>query len=150
MKLSLAICLLFTTFNSQAALNKWVDAQGKVHYSDSRPADAKTTTIKSLASPESITPASGTAAPKTISERALELKKSNLEKDKAEQRVAVDKENQLIKQKNCESSRSNLAALEHSTRLVTYNSAGERSFLDENSRSQRIEEANKAVSTYCN
>jgi hypothetical protein len=69
MKLSLAICLLLTSFNSHAALNKWVDADGKVHYSDTPPTDVKVKTLRSSAAPDAITPVSGVAAQKSLAER---------------------------------------------------------------------------------
>jgi len=150
MKHSLAICLFLISLSSHAALNKWVDADGKVHYSDTRPDDVKVKTLKSSTTPEAISPVSGVSAQKTYIERDAEWKKSQKSKEEAEQKAAQEKEAEITKQKNCESARSNLAALENSPSLVTYNSKGERAFMDDASRSQKTEEARKAVSTYCN
>lgn len=150
MKLFLFICLLFASLNTYAALNKWVDAEGKVHYSDSRPIDAKVQTLRSSVAPESIAPTSSTYAPKTLAEREVEWKKSQQAKEKADKKAADDKKNNDIKQKNCVSARSNLAGLEHTQRLVTYNEKGERTYVDEAGRNQQLEEARKAISTFCN
>lgn len=150
MKLFLFICFLLASLNTNAALNKWVDAEGKIHYSDSRPTDTKVQTLRSSAPPESNAAASSAYAPQSLAEREVEWKKSRKEKEKADKKAAVDKENVEIKQKNCTSARSNLAGLENSQRLVSYNEKGERTFVDEAGRAQRIDEARKAVSNYCN
>jgi hypothetical protein len=150
MKLYLFICILLASFNASAALNKWVDADGKVHYSDSRPEDVKVQTLRTSVAPDSAASASSAYAPKTLAEREVEWKKSQNEKVEADKKAAIDKENVAIKQKNCSGARSNLAALENSQRMVTYNEKGEKSFLDESARQQQKEEARKAISSYCN
>ncbi len=150
MKHCLAICLLFTSISSHAALNKWVDADGKVHYSDTAPADVKVKKLRSYTAPDTTTPVSGVSAQKSLAELDAEWKKSQKLKAEAEQKAALEKENATIKLKNCESARNNLGIMENSRALVTYDAKGERSFVDEVSRAQRTEDARKAVSTYCN
>ena len=150
MKYSLAICLLLTSISSHAALNKWVDADGKVHYSDTAPADVKAKKLRSSAAPDAITAVSGIAAPKSLAEREAEWKKSQKSKEEATQKADQEKEASAIKQKNCETARSNLATLENSPAIVTYNEKGERIYMDDSSRKQGIEESRKAVSSYCN
>jgi len=150
MKYCLAICLLLTSISSHAALNKWVDADGKVHYSDTAPADVKAKKLRSSAAPDAITAVSGIAAPKSLAEREAEWKKSQKSKEEATQKADQEKEAAAIKQKNCETARSNLATLENSPAIVTYNEKGERIYMDDSSRKQGIEESRKAVSSYCN
>jgi hypothetical protein len=150
MKLSLAICLLLTSFNSHAALNKWVDADGKVHYSDTPPTDVKVKTLRSSAAPDAITPVSGVAAQKSLAEREAEWKKSQKTKEESAQKATQEKESAVVRQKNCEIARNNLATLENSPSIVTYNEKGERILMDDASRKQNTEEARKAVNSYCN
>jgi len=150
MKYSLAIYLLLTSITSHAALNKWVDTDGKVHYSDTAPSDVKVKTLRSSAAPDAITPVSGVAAPKSLAEREAEWKKSQKNKEEAIQKAAQEQEAALVKQKNCESARSNLAGYENSRAIVKYDSKGERTFLDDASRKQNIDEARKVVSSFCN
>lgn len=149
MKQSIAIFLLLLSINAHAALNKWVDADGKVHYSDTAPVDVKVNKLRSSSAPDSVISASGVYAPKTLAEREAEWKKSQKSKEEAAQKEAKEQENAAIQQKNCESARSNLAAYEHSQRMVQYDANGERSFLDDAARTQKIEEARQSVSTYC-
>jgi hypothetical protein len=150
MKFSLAIFLLCGSLSAYAALNKWVDADGKVHYSDTAPSDVKVKKIKSSSSPDSISPASGASAPKSLAERDAEWKKSQKAKAEAEQKAAKKTEEDNVKQKNCALARSNLSTLESSQSIVTYNDKGERTFMDDASRTQQLEEARKSVSSFCN
>lgn len=150
MKQSLITVLLFISLNAFAGVNKWVDTDGKVHYSDTPPENIKTTKIKNTAAPDTLLPASSIAAPKTLAEREAEWKKAQKAKEESALKASQEQAATAIKQKNCEGARGNLSALEHSGALVTYNEKGERSFLDDAARKQRIEEAQQAISSYCN
>lgn len=150
MKQNLIIILFFISLNTYAGVNKWVDADGNVHYSDTPPENIKTTKIKSAAPPDTLLPESNLAAPKTLAEREAEWKKSQKAKEESALKASQEQAAAAIKQKNCEGARGNLAALEHGTALVTYNEKGERSFLDDAGRKQRIDEAQQAISSYCN
>jgi len=145
MKRYLPICLLLLSFSAYAALTKWVDADGKVHYSDEPPPDNVKT--KTLITPHS--PASGVPAQKTFVEREAELKKAQKAKEETAQKAAQQQENALAKQKNCEAAKSNLRALENSPQIAAYNDKGERINMDDATRRKNIEEARKQISTYC-
>ena len=148
MKHYLPICLLLLSFSAHGALTKWVDADGKVHYSDEPPPpNAK---AKTLATPSVAAPASGVPTEKSVIEREAEWRKAQKVKEEAEQKAAKRQEESLAKQKNCEAASSNLKALENSPNIVTYNSKGEGSYMDESTRQKNIEEARKQVSSYCN
>lgn len=150
MKHSLALSLLLISMSSHAGINKWIDAEGKVHYSDMAPADIKATTIRSAAPvPDTPTSTSGVAAPKTLAEREAEWQKSQKAKEETAQKEAKAQETASIKQKNCENARSNLTTLENSPVLASYNEKGERTLVDDDTRRQRTEEARQAISTYC-
>lgn len=150
MKHGLAIFLLLTSINSHAALNKWVDADGNVHYSDTAPPDVKVEKLRGSAAPGTATAVSGVAAQKTLAEREAEWKKSQKSKEEAAQKAAREQEAALVKQKNCEIARNNLTTLENSPAIVTYNEKGERTVMDDASRKQNTAEARKSVSSFCN
>jgi hypothetical protein len=150
MKYCLAISLLLTSISTHAALNKWVDAQGKVHYSDTAPADASVQKLKTFVAPDTGSTVSGVPAQKTLAEREAEWKKSQKAKEEASDKEAKAQEALQTRQKNCESARSNLATYENSPRLATYNAQGEKNIMDDSTRQQKIEEARKIVSNYCN
>jgi len=147
------ICLVFFSFASHAEISKWIDAEGKVHYSDTPPGNIKAKTIKSTAvsnNTEMPTPASGAPAPQTLAEREAAWKKTQKSKEEAAQKAAKEQEAISAKQKNCEIARNNLATLENSPVIATYNAQGERNIMDDSARKQHTEEARKAVSSYCN
>lgn len=147
MKYSLAIFLLLISLHSHAALNKWVDADGNVHYSDNPPADAQVKTLRNSTVPDAA-PVDA-SAPKTIMEREAERKKNQLSKEEDNKKAEQEKEKDLAKKKNCESARSNLAVYENSPLLVTYDAKGERTYLDEATHKKETNEARKDVSKYC-
>lgn len=150
MKYCLGIFFFLTSLCGHAALNKWVDADGKVHYSDTPPTGVATQKLKSSAPPDSAGQVNEVAAPKTTAEREAEWKKSQQAKEEAEKKSAKEKEVAAVKKQNCTNARSNLKALENSPLLVTYDEKGERTFLDESARKREIDNASKAVSTHCN
>jgi len=150
MKFVLSICLLLTSIHSHAALNKWVDADGKVHYSDTAPADVKTQKLKSPGTPDAGTQEGSAPPQKTIAEREAEWKKEQKSKEESTQKAAQEKEAAAIKKKNCENARSNLTNYEKSPLIVTYDAKGERKILDEATRKKETDDARKAVSSYCN
>jgi len=146
----IAIFLLFNCINTNAALNKWVDTDGKVHYSDTAPADVKVKTLKSPSVENTVVQTSGVPSQKTLAEREVEWQKSQKMKEESAKKVAQEQEVAAVKQKNCDGARSNLAAYENSGRMVQYDAKGEKSFLDEAARAKKLEDARKAVSNYCN
>ena len=149
MKRMLPLCLLMISLNASAALNKWVDAEGKVHYSDTIPADVTITKVRSSSAPEPASAVNGVATPKSIAEQEVEWKKNKQSKEEAAKKADQDKEAVTIKQKNCEGARSNLATYENSPLIVTYNPQGERIYLDDSARKKKVDEAKKAVENYC-
>lgn len=139
----LPACLLLVSLNSHGALHKWVDANGNVHYSDEPPpANVKGTMLKAQ-------PAPAAPAAKTTAERDAEYKKTQKAKQEADQKSATQQENALARQKNCEAAQQNLRALEAGGRMAVYDDKGERSFLDDAGRQQRIGEARRIIATDC-
>lgn len=150
MKRSFAlVSLILISFNGHAGLNKWVDAEGKVHYSDTPPPEVKTQSVRNI-SGKGQAEAPTSYSPKTIAEREADLKKAKLEKDDAAQKRAREDANAEIKKRNCEAARNNERAIEEGSRITSYDEKGERIYLDDDARAQRLEEARKAIAANCN
>lgn len=145
MKLYLPLCLLLLSFNAYGALTKWVDADGKVHYSDEPP--PLNVKSKKLTTPS---PASGVPAQKTYAEQEAELRKTQKAREEAEQKAARQQEETLARQKYCASLRAHLATLENSPSIATYNEKGGRVIMDDAARQKEIEEARKQIGSNCN
>lgn len=143
--LALLCCL---SLPAQAGLNKWVDENGKVHYSDSPPAGTRVESVRN------ITGKGQESAPvdyssKTYSQREAELNKARQQKKEASEKSAREAAQQQERKQNCAAARENLRALESGTRLVTYDENGEKRFLDDADREQRMNSAREAVKANC-
>jgi hypothetical protein len=143
------IALSLIGLNAHAGLNKWVDAEGKVHYSDSPPPEVKVQTVPNI-SGKGQTEAPASYSPKSYAEREAEMKKSKLEKEETAQKKAQQDAQTEAKKRNCEAARQHARALEEGARIFTYDKSGERSYLDDDARAQRLEEARKTISADCN
>lgn len=155
MKYWMALLLALLSASSYAGLTKWVDSEGRVHYSDTPPPDVKSETVRVAPSPGAQPAAAGSAAasapagPKTIFEKEADMKKEKKAKEEAEQKAAKKQEEEAQKQKVCSQAREQLVTLQNSPRLVQYDEKGERVYLDDAARQQKISEAQAAVSKYC-
>jgi hypothetical protein len=135
--------------NAHAGLNKWVDAEGKVHYSDTRPPDVNAESVRSI-SGKGQADAPASYSTKSVAEREAEWKKAKVNKEEAAQKQAQQDEMTAAKQRSCESARNNLRTLEQGGRVFTYDEKGERVHMDDDARAQRLEEARKAIASNCN
>ena len=143
------IALSLVGLNAHAEVNKWVDSEGNVHYSDTRPAEVTPQTVRSF-SGKGQTEAPASYSSKSYVEREAELKKSKQEKEESSQKKAQQDAAAEAKKQNCAAARQNARALEEGSRVVTYDENGERSYLDDDARSARLEEARKAIGANCN
>jgi hypothetical protein len=145
----LLILLILASTNTFAAISKWVDDQGRVHYSDRPPPPGTQQNLLREDSNTQDSASSGASDAKTIAEREAELKKENAgkqaEADKAAQKQAAED----ARKASCDSARENLRALQSGLRVMTVNANGEKSYMDDKERQQRIDKANKAISDYC-
>jgi hypothetical protein len=147
--ISIFIFGLFS-FSSHAALIKWTDAAGVVHYSDTLPPDVKKTeTIRSkLGKGQAGAPAAYSS--KSVSEREAEIKKSKLEKSESSEKQAQKDAESEAKRNNCVAAQQNLRAMEEGSRIFTYDANGEKVFIDDATREQRMNDARKTISLNCN
>jgi hypothetical protein len=145
MKYFLTIALLLISFNSYAELHKWIDANGDVHYSDTPPPPGvKVETITTHASRGPSTPE------KSFVEQAADINKANKKKEEAAKTEAEKQKEAQARQQDCEQARNRLMTLKTAPRIATVNDKGERTIMDDATRQKQMEEANAAVSKYCN
>src|SRR5450759_1019159 len=153
----LLILLMLASANTFAAISKWVDVQGRVHYSDQPPPpEAKAETLRSASDSEGtagtsgVTATSAPAAPKTIAEREAELKKAQQAKQAAADKDVQKQAATEARKANCATAQENLITLQSGVRLTEINANGERYYLDDKQRQQRIEKAQQEISNLCN
>ena len=128
-------------------INKWVDAEGKVHYSDQPPlgnAKSKTLNIKTQ-------PLAGEEKSATPSQADKEMEFRKRKAAEAEAKAKQEKAEAEAKQKeqNCNNARNNLRMLQEDGRVVQYNAAGERELMDDDARQQSMAEAQNSVDAWC-
>jgi len=142
--------LLSFVFSVHAELIKWTDADGMVHYADTLPPDVKKSdTIRNnLGKGQAAAPAAFSS--KNVTEREAEIKKTKTEKSEASEKQAQKEAESEAKKNNCFSAQQNLRAIEEGARMVTYDANGERTYLDDAAREQRMNDARKAISDNCN
>jgi hypothetical protein len=146
---SLLISLFLLSSPTHAALNKWVDEKGAVHYSDTVPADVRKADVVHTLTGKGQGVAPVTNSPKTVAEREVELKKASKEKEDTAAKKEQEDKRAADRAQNCVAAQQNLRALEEGGRIVTYDAKGERTFLDDSTREQRINEARTTVSAMC-
>ncbi|MGA8862292.1 MAG: DUF4124 domain-containing protein [Gallionella sp.] len=144
----LLILLMIASANAVAEVNKWIDDQGRVHYSDQPPppdVQAKTLGSPSAASASGV---AGTGEP-TFVEQEAALKRTQ-QADQAAAAQAAQKQAAADALKaNCNSAQQNLRNLQSGVRISDVNASGERYFLDDSQRQQRIDKAQQDISNYC-
>lgn len=156
MKISLMVLLMMFGINAYAEINKWVDENGRVHYSDQPPpVSIKTRKLRassgSMGSPEASgeTASSEPAAPKTIAEREAELRKAQQAKKEAADKAAKEQADEEASKDYCDQAKLSLKALQEGMRISQIDATGERSYLDDEQRQQRIAKTQQDISRHC-
>lgn len=147
MRKYLFVLLMLCGANAGAGLNKWVDEYGKVHYSDQPPpASVKATTLRTSPSPD---PASAPGTTKSHAEREAELKKAQQAAKEASEEAARKQAGTEIEQANCTAAQQTLRSLQGDGRIVEYDERGERRYLEDDERQQRIARAQEDIAKWC-
>jgi hypothetical protein len=146
MRFYLSVCLLLLSGTyAHAALTKWVDSDGQVHYSDGPPpVDTK---AQSVAIPAA---ASGVPGQKTLNDQLMELKQKQQTEAENAQKDAKQREKNLAKEDHCNRLRANLQTLQTGGRIVTPTASGESVFMDDAMIQQGIKDVQKRISAECN
>lgn len=156
MKNCLMVLLMMFGMNAFAEINKWVDENNQIHYSDQPPpASAKTQKLRSSSDTRGSADASGAtassapAAPKTIAEREAELRKAQQAKKEAADKDAQKQANEEASKAPCAAAQQNLRTLESGIRIRVFTANGESSYMDDEQRRQRIVKTQQDISTFC-
>ena len=154
-KVILIICIMAIAGISLGAIYRWVDEEGRVHYSD-KPTDkhkTKEVDVEPGPSPEEIDKAR---------ERAEKLKQRSLEEPAKESVDQSENENRLAQEQYCLEARQQLAVLQE-MHLPVYSDGqgkfrakwkydtyqGKREYLDDAMRASAIEQVREKVAANC-
>ena len=172
MKRVLTLALLLAALPASAALYKWVDQDGKVHYSDQPPPDgAKKSGVMNAPAPRapstpkpsgdaanaasSVEKPGGEAAnaapkgPKTAAEQEMEFRKRRLEAAEADAKRQQDAQAAEEKKRNCAQATNRMAALEAGGRVTKYGPNGETLYLSDAEIGRELGEARKSADSWC-
>jgi hypothetical protein len=116
--------------SASAQVYKWVDAQGRVQYSDQPPPDAKTQRVKirSSGQTEAVVPVQAANAPPDIA-------------------AGMDPK---LKQRNCQTARQNVALLRSGLQVEVAGADGKTATLDEAAIKAEVARAEADVARFCN
>lgn len=138
----LGLCVLAGT--AYADVYRWVDADGKVIYSDQKP--PANVSARKLAAPP---PPADPDAAKRLATQQLELKKAadaeEEKRKKSEQTANVSKQ----KDEACSQARGQLQALRSGAPAMRYNAKGEQEYLNDPAREQAVQESEQYIAKNC-
>lgn len=152
----LLIFLILASANAFAEVNKWVDDQGRVHYSDQAPPpEVQAKALRSASGSEGAGSASGVAgtnspaASKSFAEQEAALKREQQAKQAAAAQAAQKQAAADALKANCESAQQNLRSLQSGARIMDTGVNGERYFIDDSQRQQRIDKVQQDIRNLC-
>ncbi len=162
-RLSVAIALaLWLALPASAQMYKWVDADGKVQYSDKPPpSNIKTEKLRAPARAAS-TPAASEAkggaqkdattktGPKTAAEQEQAFRKRQLEASKAEEEAGQKQADARERAENCKRAKAALTSLQIGGRQARIDEKGERVILDDQEVAQATARAQQEAAAACN
>jgi hypothetical protein len=138
-----AALLVFAAAGASAEVYKWVDAKGQTHYSDMPPeGNVKVVPLQLSTLPPSAKAGDAPAVnPKTeaLKGKTIGVVKPDDSPEAQAQRAA-----------NCDHMRNEQTLLNQGTRVFTLDAKGERSYLDDDTRSARLAELQDQIKSGCN
>jgi len=149
LRLALWVLLSMISVSASAQLYKWVDADGKVHYSDKAPpANAKQEKKLNIRNEPAPAPATAEqAAPaKSYVDQDLEYRKRKVEQEEARKKSEAEAETE---RQNCARAQEKLRLYEEAGRVYRMDEQGERQYLSDEGREQGLAEAREEVAKYC-
>lgn len=150
----LLIFLILASANAFAEVNKWVDDQGRVHYSDQAPppevqARALRSASEGAGSASGVAGTDAPAASGSFVEQEAALKRAQQEKQAAADKAAQKQAAADARKADCANAQQNLRTLQSGVRMVVIDASGERSYMDDTQHQQSIDKAQQDISNLC-
>ena len=147
----LLIVLLLASSNSFAA-TKWVDENGRTHYTDQLPpSHARAKEIKATKDIVPPVVAISGVTESTNKPVPLDAKEQAKAKQEAADKLALAATQKKEKAANCSASQQNLANLKDGMRVATIDpKTGERAYMEDDERAKKTTQYQQDVNKYCN
>ena len=153
MRYLIALIVMLAPLAAQAQLLKCVGKDGKVEYASECPSGSKeqqTGIRNTKEGPAGSAPAAKGAGPKSTAEKEAEFKKRQVEKGEASAKQEKEAAEKAQKAQACTEARGYLAGLQSGARITRTNpTTGERTFLEDNERTQEVARAQQSVDANC-
>lgn len=130
----------------QSAVYKWVDDEGKVHYSQQRPVEHQSKKVHVATEPPKNTSTYKRPSLKTKDDKSAE---GNQDKGNENGTQSQPSMSAKEKQQACDRARKVLGTLNSSGRVRQRDEEGNVTYLTEEEKQQRIKREQKRVNTYC-
>jgi len=140
----LAAALLLVAVSVHAQMVKCVDERGVVHYTDKPRPGCKGGEVDIRGQP----PISGKLQPRTL-DPAREEREFQRRRIEGERQAKGEEREREMRRRRCATMHSELQRLESQRRVVSVNPQGERTFLDDGVRQQRIEQLRMDIARGC-
>jgi len=130
---------------------KWKDASGGTQYGDSPPPGVQATRLRPLpgASPGTASGSPPAAAPMSMAEQEQAFRRRQMEAQEAEKKQLADAQRAEQMRERCIQARGYLAGLENGGRVVRFNEAGERQYLEDAQIDEAKARARQTVAEAC-
>lgn len=145
----LVIALFVVIGQVYAKIYKWVDEKGVTHYTDSPP-DGKGQELAPTQAPsdEEVERAKERLDRRLEQQRRREESRQE-QREKIQQQKAAKQREKVESKKRCIRARQNLHVLEIQRPVYWIDEKGERVFLDDDTRTRKIERMKANIETYC-
>ena len=138
------LLLLIIATPLYAAVHRWTDENGNVHYSDRAPAGQKE---KSEIHINVSKPDPATVKRLQSQKEGLESNKQNRD-DKTTQKL-TDKKEAEKNLEYCKQAKEKLATIQNNGRLFVVDKEGNKTFMEDTQRQEHITKANEVIKKYC-
>ena len=149
-RLLLAMGLLLCAAPSSAQMYKWVDDKGVTHYSESPPPGRKAQQVQTTPSPSPPATPKPAEPASTWGDKERALRQRTIEREYAEEtKRKKDAERAALRREACLEARYMIEALNSGVPVYKLNEKGEREYLPDNLRADRLQRAKENAETYC-
>lgn len=148
-RLAIACLLAAVALPATGEMYKWTDEDGSVHYTQTPPPDGNAEVINPDPSVKSGGKSASNSERNDRPKGGKDNRDGNKEDGDKELTPEQKQEKQLAMKQNCDNAREALQKLQSQTRLQYINDEGERAFLSEEQRQQRMDKARGMIEKNC-
>lgn len=142
----MTMLIMLFSVATNAQIYKWVDENGKIQYTDQPPPPGASQKEQRLNIKPTARSTSETDKTKSLAEERLEFDKRRQQKKEEETKQQANAEEN---KKKCIEAQTRLRMYTDSPRLTVPDGSGGIVYVDDETRQQRINEANKAIAEFC-